>query len=108
MKNGRKITGLMCCFAAALLLVSGNVYVLMSSLAGAELELLTEVSESVEECVLRSESRRTVALKGARVAPRRVPDAVCLVASFRRLNGDCEQSLRGRLPGSAALAPLLL
>ena len=108
MNNGCKITGLMCCFAAALLLVTGNVGIWMSSLAGAELELLTEVSESGEECVLRNESRKSVARKGVRVAPRRVPDVICLVTSCRRWNGDCERSLRGRLPGSAALAPLLL
>ena len=99
---------LVCCVAAVLLIVPGTFGAWITSRTEVESELLTEITELMEECHFRCESRRSVALKDTITALRRRPGSDGAVACCRNWQQTAEECVLGRLPGGGALAPLLV
>ena len=108
MKNGATNNLLACCISAILLIVPGTFGVWISSPTEVETEDLTELMELLEECHLRSESRRTVARRVAGAALRRRPDSARAGAFCRNLRQTGEHFVSGHLPGGRVLVPLLV
>ena len=108
MMNGATTNLLACCIAAVMWIVPGTFGVWITSSIEVESEDLTELIELMEECHLRCESRRSVAVKNAGAALRRRPDSVGAGAFCRNLRQSGEHFVSGRLPGGRALAPLLV
>lgn len=98
----------MYCVAAAMLTMTGEIAVQMSGQVEVELERANESLELLGEFDFRNESRKSVACVGAFAALRSVPVNVCQINCCGQLHRVSEQSRSGHLPGSAALAPLLL
>ena len=106
--NGATTNLLACCIAAVMWIVPGTFGIWITSPTEVESEDLTELVELMEECHLRCESRRSVALKNAGAALRRRPDSASAVAYCRNFRQTGEHCVSGRLLGGRALAPMLV
>ncbi len=108
MKNSVITNLLAWCISAVLLIVPGTFGVGITSPTEAETEDLTQLIELLEECHLRSESRRCLVRRIASVALRRRPNSAGAGACCRNWRQTGENCVSGRLPGGSGLAPLLV
>lgn len=90
------------------MIVPGMLGIWITGPTEIESEDLTELVELLEECHLRCESRRSVALRVAGDALRRRPHFAGAWACCRKLRQTGEHFVSGRLPGGSAIAPLLV